>query len=195
MAGGIEGSRAYPGATMLLLQASDYEAGYAAGQAVGQVLGPCCCVGFSFAIAAGIGGGIYWLVRRSSAASAPPTASQYQFAPGQSPDFAKMQAAQGAALAALGPHQSAETDAVNAAAKKLVARDFDGAIAAYEDVAQRFPHRGGDAHGQIGAAYFFKGDFDRALQHYRHALSLGAPADMMQDNIREAEEAKQKRGY
>lgn len=181
---------------MLLLQASDYDAGYAAGQAVGQVLAPCCCIAFVLAIAAGIGGGIYWLVRRSSAGSSPPpTASQYQFAQGQRPDFAAMQAAQGAALQALGPNQTPENEAVNAAAKKLVARDFDSAIAAYEDVAQRFPHRAGDAHGQIGAAYFFKGDFDRALSHYRHALSLGAPADMMQDNIREAEEAKQKRGY
>jgi len=62
---------------------------------MGQVLGPRFCLAFVLAIAAGIGGGIYWLVRRSSASpSGGPTASQYQFAPGQSPDFAKMQAAQ-----------------------------------------------------------------------------------------------------
>lgn len=48
-------------------------------------------------------------------------------------------------------------------------------------------------HSQLGAAWFFKADFDRAITHYRRAIELGADRSMMEDNIREAEHAKGRR--
>jgi hypothetical protein len=193
---------------MLLLQASSYDRGYA----MGQAMGPCCCLSFVLLIGMGILGGVAYAIWRGTrspstgsplAAASPPGSpppgspppSHHTWAQGAQPDFAKMQAQQADLFGRLAPNQLPESEAINQAAKKLVAQDFDGAIAAYEEVAQRFPHRGGDAHGQIGAAWFFKGDFDRALFHYRKAIELGAPPEDMADNIREAEEAKQKRGY
>ncbi len=175
----------------LWLQATPYEQGYA----VGQLLGVCCCLGALALLGAGGVAGIVMLLRRGKKASgaAPPGTpppSHYGWAPGAGTDFPAMQAKQADLLSRMAPDQLPESDAINAAAKKLVAKDFDGAIAAYDDVARRFPHRAADAHGQLGAAWFFKRDFDRAISHYRYAMELGADRSMMEDNIREAEDAK-----
>lgn len=56
-----------------------------------------------------------------------------------------MQSKQANLMNQLAPNQLPESDAINAAAKKLVAQDFTGAIADYEDIAERFPHRAADA--------------------------------------------------
>lgn len=183
----------------LLLQSTPYEQGYA----LGQVMGLCCCLGSVGVAALGTLGGVVWAVRRSQQASPPPSPmasaapkgpppSHYQWSDGAKPDFGALQKQQAEIFDRLAPGQLPESEAINAAAKKLVAQDFDGAIAAYEDVAARFPHRAADAHGQIGAAWFFKRDYDRALHHYRKAIELGAPRAEMADNIREAEDAKRR---
>lgn len=177
---------------LLWLQATPYEQG----QAVGNVIGVCCCLGFMLLLGGGGIAGLVMLLRRGKKtpqAAAPGTPpSHFGWAPGAGTDFDAMQAKQADLQSRLAPDQLPESDAINAAAKKLVGRDFDGAIAAYEDVAKRFPHRAGDAHGQIGAAWFFKRDYDRAISHYRYALEVGADRSMMEDNIREAEEAKRR---
>lgn len=188
---------------VLLLQSTPYEQGYA----LGQVMGLCCCLGSVGVAALGTLGGVVWLVWRAQqpqqpSASPPapgapsgtpsPPPSRYQWSDGAKPDFGALQKQQAEIFDRLAPGQLPESDAINAAAKKLVAQDFDGAIAAYEDVAARFPHRAADAHGQIGAAWFFKRDYDRALFHYRKAIELGAPRAEMADNIREAEDAKRR---
>lgn len=187
----------------LLLQSTPYDRGYA----LGQALGPCCCLCSLAVLALGVTFGVVWAVRRSQPVSAPPSPparpmagaapnapppSHYQWSEGAKPDFGALQKQQAELFGRLAPSQLPESDAINAAAKKLVAQDFDGAIAAYEEVAARFPHRAADAHGQIGAAWFFKRDHDRALFHYRKAIELGAPADRMADDIREAEDAKRR---
>jgi hypothetical protein len=70
----------------------------------------------------------------------------------------------------------------------LATQKFDEAIAAYEAIAADFPHRRGDAESQIGAAYYFKGDYIRAIELYVAARENGADSDMMDDNIWEAVE-------
>ena len=85
-----------------------------------------------------------------------------------------------------------KTDAVgakiNAAAKLLTSRRFDDCIAAYQAIAAQHPEEQGTCHGQIGACYFFKGEYSTAIQHYSAAKKLGADPEMMDDNIQEAQE-------
>jgi tetratricopeptide (TPR) repeat protein len=77
----------------------------------------------------------------------------------------------------------------NAAARKLLNRDFKGAIAAYEAIAAEHPERRGQCEGQIGACHYFLSDYEEALRWYRSAKDHGADEAMMDDNIAEAEEA------
>ncbi len=176
---------------LFLFLQSDTEA-YEAGRTVGRLLAPFCCVAIAAMLGGAVIGAILLFRRRSRVAAAAPPPSHYAWSDGASPDFAKMQAQQEGLLGRLAPGQLPESEAINAAARKLVAQDFDGAISAYDDVAARFPHRAADAHGQIGAAWFFKRDYDRALWHYRRAIELGAPSAAMEQNIREAEDAKRR---
>lgn len=86
-----------------------------------------------------------------------------------------------------------ETDEVgakiNAAAQLLTAQRFDDCISAYQAIAVQHPDRAGDCLGQIGACYFFKGEFSNAIQSYVLAKKKGAHPGMMDDNIQEAQEA------
>lgn len=90
-----------------------------------------------------------------------------------------------AIVAAMGPVGEAAA-AVNEAAGLLVRQDFDAAIDAYSAIAERYPEKRATAFSQIGAAWFFKNEFARAIQFYQLALREGASADMMRDNIEEA---------
>lgn len=82
---------------------------------------------------------------------------------------------------------------LNAAARLMTSRKFDEAIAAYDKIGVDFPDEAGTALGQIGAAYFFKGNFERAIAAYVTARDHGADAGMMDDNIWEACEALAKK--
>lgn len=51
----------------------------------------------------------------------------------------------------------------------------------------------GECLANMGAAYFFLGEFDKAIACYTQAIKHGADEEMMQDNIAEAREAKGER--
>ena len=74
----------------------------------------------------------------------------------------------------------------NAAAKLMMNQSYQGCIEAYSALAERYPDRKGDCQSQIGAAYFFLGDYDQAIENYLAARENGMDADMMDDNIWEA---------
>jgi tetratricopeptide (TPR) repeat protein len=76
--------------------------------------------------------------------------------------------------------------AINAAATMMMKKMYNEAIAAYQHIAEKFPKEKGTAHGQIGAAHFFKGDYEKAIEYYVSARSNGEHAGMMDDNIWEA---------
>lgn len=78
---------------------------------------------------------------------------------------------------------------MNAAARLMTSKKFDECIAAFTAIAADFPERRGDCESQIGAARYFKGDYEGALVDYVAARDHGADAGMMDDNIWEAIEA------
>jgi tetratricopeptide (TPR) repeat protein len=106
----------------------------------------------------------------------------------------EMARAQVALQSQLAPQaQGSEDQRFNEAFRLIPNRQFAEAIAAFEVLERAFPHRAGDCRSQRGAALYFLGRYEEALADYRTALQLGADARMMNDNIREAEEAIRKR--
>lgn len=87
-----------------------------------------------------------------------------------------------------------QSSAVNAASGLMLDRKYVECIAAYEALAAKYPERRGDADSQIGAAQYFLGDFNKAIEFYVSARTNGADESMMDDNIWEACEALIKKG-
>ncbi len=75
----------------------------------------------------------------------------------------------------------------NEATGLLLDKRYHDAIAAFQAYAERFPERRGDSYGSIGAAHFFLGAYEEAIGWYRAAITHGADAQKMQENIAEAE--------
>ena len=79
---------------------------------------------------------------------------------------------------------------INAAAKLLTHQLFQESIEAYSKIILLHPEKKGVCYSQIGACYFFLKEYDKAIEQYKLALKHGADESMMNDNIKEAEEAK-----
>ena len=92
---------------------------------------------------------------------------------------------------ALNPNTVGDSESarINAAARLMTSRKFDECIAAYRAIAADFPASAGECEGQVGAALYFKGDYEGALTAYVAGRDQGADAEMMDDNIWEAIEA------
>jgi len=83
----------------------------------------------------------------------------------------------------------------NHASGLMLEQRFQESIAAYEALAVEFPERRHDAESQIGAAYFFLGQLEQALEMYVRAHEHGFDKDMSDDNIWEACEALASKGH
>lgn len=88
----------------------------------------------------------------------------------------------------------------DAAAKKLAAatamltgRRYAECIESLRRIGADHPDRWADCLAGMGAAYFFLGEFDKAIACYSQAIKHGADEEMMRDNIAEAREAKGER--
>ena len=82
---------------------------------------------------------------------------------------------------------------ISAAARVMLGGAPREAIAAYEQIAIVHPDEIGTCQAGIGAAHYFLGDYEKAIEFYQKALANGADRRMMQDNIDEAREAIEKR--
>jgi len=82
-----------------------------------------------------------------------------------------------------------ENDLMRKAAKSMSSQNFAEAIELYTQLANRYPTNKGLYEGQIGAAYYFLGDYAKAIESYTSALHNGGDKNMMDDNIWEAAEA------
>ena len=82
---------------------------------------------------------------------------------------------------------------MSAAVKLLTARRYRECIEAYRRVGADHPERWGDCLANMGAAYFFLGQYEKAIACYTQAIKHGVDEEMMRDNIEEAREALQSR--
>jgi len=89
------------------------------------------------------------------------------------------------AQAALGT--DALSDKINGAARLLMSGQYQGAIDAYNAIAQQHPETTGTCYGQIGAALFFLKQYPQAIQYYQAAKQYGEDPATMDENIAEAQ--------
>jgi tetratricopeptide (TPR) repeat protein len=82
--------------------------------------------------------------------------------------------------------QDDEDRAFNAASGLMLKGAFEQTIEAYENLAEKYPDRLADCESQIGAAYHFLKQYDKAIACYLSAEKNGADSGMMDDNIWEA---------
>ncbi|MCB9759873.1 MAG: tetratricopeptide repeat protein [Alphaproteobacteria bacterium] len=83
-----------------------------------------------------------------------------------------------------------EADAAfNSASAEMLQQRYPEAIEALTQVAERYPRKRASCLLNIGACHFFLGAYSSAIHTYQAAGAAGAPAHMVADNIREAEEA------
>lgn len=80
--------------------------------------------------------------------------------------------------------------ALEAGDARLSARDWQGAMMAYQSAMTQYPATAPFALGNIGACLFMVGRYDEAIDHYQRATAAGANPIAMNDNVREAQEAK-----
>ena len=80
--------------------------------------------------------------------------------------------------------------ALTAAATAMEDGKFAAAIEQYTRIMRDQPEHAGLCASQIGAAHFFLHDYDAAIEWYRRAGEHGFAAEMIADNIREAEAAR-----
>ena len=75
---------------------------------------------------------------------------------------------------------------INAAARLMTGRAYPECIQAYAAIANAHPEELGLCEAQIGAAYFFLGQYENAISFYQSAERNGADARMMKFNLDEA---------
>jgi tetratricopeptide (TPR) repeat protein len=110
------------------------------------------------------------------------TASVYGFvAKEDQPDFEEAKRVRGEMLKNMKPDEvSAE---INKASGLMLNKDFEGSIRAYEAIMLHHPERKGTCLGQIGAAEFFLGHYEKALASYIESMEHGEDSSMTEDNI------------
>lgn len=70
----------------------------------------------------------------------------------------------------------------------LTSRDFQGSIQVFQQMVEKFPAKKGLYLSQIGANYYFMGEYQMAIDYYVKGLEAGGDRSMMDDNIWEATE-------
>jgi tetratricopeptide (TPR) repeat protein len=80
-----------------------------------------------------------------------------------------------------------------AATKLLTGKRYKDCIEAYRAIGADHPDRWGDCLANMGASYFFLGEFEKAIACYTQAMKHGVDEDLMRDNIAEAREEQTKR--
>ncbi|MFN8397658.1 MAG: hypothetical protein U0176_23765 [Bacteroidia bacterium] len=84
---------------------------------------------------------------------------------------------------------SNENARMRQASSALTGKRFQEAIDLYKALANDFPAQKGTYLSQVGAAYYFLGDYHQAIDYYVQARDHGMTAFMIDDNIWEACEA------
>lgn len=80
-------------------------------------------------------------------------------------------------------------DQFNSASKLMLNGAYNEAIEAYLTLAEKHPEKRWLCESQIGAGYYFKKEYKKAIDYYLKARQNGAIEEMMDDNVWEACEA------
>jgi len=75
------------------------------------------------------------------------------------------------------------------AAKLMTSKKFKESLDLYKKLSENYPKDKGLYESQIGAAYYFLGDYEKAIEYYVSSMNNGGNKSMMDDNIWEAAEA------
>lgn len=84
---------------------------------------------------------------------------------------------------------NSENELMRTASKLMTSRKFAESIEVYKKLVDEYPEKSGLYEGQVGAGYYFLGDYTQAIEHYVSAMNHGGDKSMMDDNIWEASEA------
>lgn len=85
--------------------------------------------------------------------------------------------------------QDDESALMREASKLMTGSRFAEAVEAYAALAEKYPAKKGLYESQVGAGYYFLGEYAKAIDAYTSALHNGGDKNMMDDNIWEAAEA------
>ncbi len=79
-----------------------------------------------------------------------------------------------------------ENEDMRNASKALTSGRFDDAIQLYTVMSEKYTEKKGLYLSQVGASYFFLGNYDKAIELYMDGKDAGADEGMMDDNVWEA---------
>lgn len=82
-----------------------------------------------------------------------------------------------------------ENEMMRNASKLMTSKQFQESLDLYKVLSEKYPNNKGLYQSQIGAAYYFLGDFENAVEYYISSINNGGDKRMMDDNIWEAAEA------
>jgi tetratricopeptide (TPR) repeat protein len=82
-----------------------------------------------------------------------------------------------------------ENEMMRNASKLMTSGKYAESLELYKKLSEGYPGNKGLYDGQIGAAYYFLGDYDKAIEYYVSGMNNGGNKSMMDDNIWEATEA------
>jgi tetratricopeptide (TPR) repeat protein len=82
-----------------------------------------------------------------------------------------------------------ENEMMRNASKLMTSKKFQESLDLYKKLSENYPDNRGLYESQVGAAYYFLGEYEKAVEYYISAMNNGGNKSMMDDNIWEAAEA------
>ncbi|WP_400078148.1 tol-pal system YbgF family protein [Winogradskyella sp. R77965] len=84
------------------------------------------------------------------------------------------------------PHQDKRSKQFNLASAMLLSKAYDFSIDSYKFLMTKYPDAKAECQSQIGACYYFKREYKKAIEYYLKARTNGANESMMDYNVWEA---------
>ncbi|WP_347069965.1 hypothetical protein [Flavobacterium sp. WV_118_3] len=85
-----------------------------------------------------------------------------------------------------------ENEMMRNASKLMTSGKFQESLALFKTLSEKYPNNKGLYESQVGAAYYFLGAYENAVDYYISSMKNGGDKSMMDDNIWEAAEAYSK---
>jgi len=82
--------------------------------------------------------------------------------------------------------QDKRSEKFNIATSMILSKAYDESIDCYKHLLEKYPDTIGECQSQIGACYYFKKEYKKAIEYYLNARKNGANENTMDDNVWEA---------